>query len=104
MAPFSDLENFYFSPVKLFEYMAAGLCTVASDVGELRAILDDGRAGVLVAPDDPGALAAALVALDRDRVRVRELGRAAQEFSRRQPTWTDNAARVLAALSGVATR
>jgi glycosyltransferase involved in cell wall biosynthesis len=104
VAPFSDLENFYFSPLKLFEYMAAELCTVASNVGELRAILDDGRAGVLVAPDDPDALAAALVELDRDRVRVRELGRAALEFARRQPTWTDNATRVLTTLAGVGTR
>src|SRR5262249_41976425 len=33
-APFHPLEDFYFSPLKLVEYMAAGVCSVASDVPE----------------------------------------------------------------------
>lgn len=50
-------------PLALIEYGHAGLATVATDVGECRAVLDDGNAGVLVPPGDSQALAAALVRL-----------------------------------------
>jgi len=99
VAPFTALEDFYFSPLKLFEYMAAGVCPVASDVGELAEILDRGEAGVLVAPDSATALADALLALDCDRARLRALGGRAREKAKRGPTWADNANRVIAALA-----
>lgn len=44
------------SPLKLFAYMAAGTPIVASDLPSLREILSD-RNAVMVAPDDPIALA-----------------------------------------------
>ena len=45
------------SPLKLFESWAAGVPFVTGDVGDRRAWLADGAAGVLVAPGDPLALA-----------------------------------------------
>ena len=64
VAPYPDLgggEQQYFSPMKVLEYLAAGLAVVASDVGQVPQLLEDGsgRHGVLVAPSDPTALAAA---------------------------------------------
>jgi glycosyltransferase involved in cell wall biosynthesis len=47
-------------PVKMFEYMAAGLPVVASDFPAYREILDDGACGLLIAPADPVALARAI--------------------------------------------
>jgi glycosyltransferase involved in cell wall biosynthesis len=101
VAPFSAVEGFYFSPLKLFEYMAAGLCPVVSEVGELAEIVEHGRAGVLVPPDDATALAQALSSLDRDRERLRELGARAQLVARSRPSWSDNARRAVAALEGL---
>lgn len=95
VAPFSAMPGFYFSPLKLFEYMAAGLCPVVTDVGELPGIVGHGRAGVIVAPDDPQALAEALLALDANRDRLRELAAGAGELIRTRPTWTDSARAVL---------
>jgi glycosyltransferase involved in cell wall biosynthesis len=46
----------YTSPLKLFEYMAAGKPIVASDLPSIREILDE-RTAHLVPPDDPDALA-----------------------------------------------
>jgi glycosyltransferase involved in cell wall biosynthesis len=47
-------------PLALLEAMFAGRPIVASDVGEVRAALAQGTAGVVVGPGNPGALAAAL--------------------------------------------
>ncbi len=59
---------------------------IASNVGGLPEIVDDGVTGRLVAPGDPAALAAAIVELAMDGERVRRLGgaaraRALSEFS-----------------------
>ncbi len=62
------------SPAKLLDAMAAGRPIVASDVGDAREILDD--AGLLVPPEDPAALGAALDRL-RDPETAAELGRSA---------------------------
>jgi glycosyltransferase involved in cell wall biosynthesis len=99
VAPFTDITGFWFSPLKLFEYMAAGICPVVTDVGELASIVRGGEAGVVVAPDDPAALAAALGDLDRDRARIRQLGEQAREAALALPSWSDNARRVVDALS-----
>ncbi|MDP9393449.1 MAG: glycosyltransferase family 4 protein, partial [Actinomycetota bacterium] len=50
VAPYPALEPFYFSPLKVYEYLAAGLPVVASRIGQVGAVLDDGRLGVLVEP------------------------------------------------------
>jgi len=41
VAPYPRLDNFYFSPLKIFEYMAAGRAIVASRIGQLADILRD---------------------------------------------------------------
>jgi glycosyltransferase involved in cell wall biosynthesis len=63
-------------PMAVLEAMANGLCVVAGDVGGLPDMLDGG-AGVLVRPDDPEGLAAALRAVLDDpaeRARIGERG------------------------------
>jgi glycosyltransferase involved in cell wall biosynthesis len=67
----------YTSPLKLFEYLAAGRPIVASDLPALREILRDRENAWLVPPDDPGALAAALDALARDKALAVRLAKGA---------------------------
>jgi starch synthase len=70
--------GFYWSPLKVFEYMASGLPTVAVAQGPLQGILRDGEEGLHVPERDPQALAAALRRLaDEPELRAR-LGRAAR--------------------------
>ncbi|MDE3134840.1 MAG: glycosyltransferase family 4 protein [Acidobacteriota bacterium] len=100
VAPYSLMDGFYFSPLKLSEYMAAGVCPVVSAVGPLPGLVDGGRAGVIVPADDPEALAGALLGLDRDRARLRRLAAEAQSIARAQPSWTQVAERLAAVLAG----
>jgi glycosyltransferase involved in cell wall biosynthesis len=98
VAPFHRLDDFYFSPLKLAEYMAAGVCAVASDLPELRSALGEGKRGVLVEPGSPGALAGALVELARNRKRAAELGAHGRAYALGTLSWARNADRALAAL------
>jgi glycosyltransferase involved in cell wall biosynthesis len=67
------------SPLKLFESMASGIPVVTGDVGDRREILEDGRAGLLVPPGDPQALAEGIAALLRDPDRRRQMAAAGRE-------------------------
>lgn len=78
VAPYGTGE-FYFSPLKVFEYMAMALPVVASQVGQLAHIIRQGVNGLLYSPGNKGAL---VEALDRLRLQPRlrkHLGRSARE-------------------------
>jgi glycosyltransferase involved in cell wall biosynthesis len=95
VAPYPPRAGFYFSPLKVFEYMAAGLPVVASRIGQVAELLADGVTGLLCPPGDAGALAEALARLREDaRLRGR-LGGAARRAVRRRHTWGGVARRVL---------
>jgi glycosyltransferase involved in cell wall biosynthesis len=65
--------------IVLLEAMAAGLPVIASRVGGIPEIVEDGRTGLLVEPGNPGALAEALRHLCRDEVLRKSMGRSARE-------------------------
>ncbi len=56
--------------VTLLEAMAAGKPVLAADIEGFREVMEDGREGELVAPDDPAAWARALVRLAREPARA----------------------------------
>lgn len=88
VAPYPAAADFYFSPLKLYEYLAAGLPTVASMVGNLPDLLGQGRLGVLVEPEEPRKLADAITALRHDPQRRRRLGQAGRDDVVRHHDWT----------------
>jgi glycosyltransferase involved in cell wall biosynthesis len=65
-------------PNAVVEAMAAGLPVIASAVGGVREILDDGRTGLLVAPDDAAALADRICRLMAAPAVAQSLGNAAR--------------------------
>jgi glycosyltransferase involved in cell wall biosynthesis len=94
VAPYHDRANFYFSPLKVYEYMAAGLPVIASDIGQLSALIEPGT-GLLVPPSAPAALASALVRLRREPAMRARLGQAARARVINEFTWERNARRIL---------
>jgi glycosyltransferase involved in cell wall biosynthesis len=64
------------SPLKLFESLALGVPVVTGAVGDRPQWLDQGRAGLLVAPGDVAALADGLAALLADPARAAAMGAA----------------------------
>ena len=70
--------GFYWSPLKIFEYMASGLPTLTISRPPLDRIVRDGEEGLLVAEADPGALAAGIVRLAGDPGLRRRMGESAR--------------------------
>ena len=79
--------DFYWSPLKVFEYMAAGLPVVAPEIPRLRHIVSHGREGVLYDASAPAALAAALTRLADDKGGRASMGVAARERAVREFGW-----------------
>ena len=62
-------------PIKMFEYMAAGLPVIASDFPVYREVLDDGRCGLLVPPADSKTLSEATAWIFDHPEEAEEMGR-----------------------------
>ena len=77
---------FYWSPLKIFEYMAVGLPVVAPALPRLCRLIEHGREGLLYDPDDPRGLDASLEALADPALRQR-LGAAARARAVRDFSW-----------------
>jgi glycosyltransferase involved in cell wall biosynthesis len=94
VAPYPAMESFYFSPLKLYEYMAVGVPVIASGMGQIARIIRHEETGLLVEPGDPGALADQIERLRTDPVLRARIGakaaRHAGEF-----TWAGNARQVI---------
>ncbi len=96
LAPYEKLEHdFYFSPLKLFEYMACGVTVVAADAGQIGEIITHGQTGLLYPPGETEALVACCEQLLAAPRLSRQMGQAAAKEIRANYTWDHNAARVV---------
>lgn len=94
--------NDYASPLKLFDYLAAGVPTVVPDQPNLREVVTDGETALMVPPGDARALAGALCRLGGDPAFATRLGAAGRRALHDHDwTWLGNARRVVAAFEAV---
>jgi glycosyltransferase involved in cell wall biosynthesis len=77
-------SSFEGSPLAVMEYMEAERPIVATAVGGVPDLIDDGVHGLLVGPNDPPALAAAIDELLRDPERGRKMGVQARDRRRHE--------------------
>ncbi|MCE1204306.1 MAG: glycosyltransferase family 4 protein [Holophagaceae bacterium] len=78
-------------PIKMFEYMSAGLPVIASDFPLWRSILGEGPCGVCVDPHDPQAIAAAMLDLASRPELAAEMGRQGKQAVRLRYNWETEA-------------
>lgn len=102
VAPYLQSPDFYFSPLKIFEYMATGKPVVAPRLGQISGLIRDGETGLLYTPGMMNELVERLILLaECADLRVR-LGTAAAAMVRAQFTWEAAARRVVALADEVA--
>jgi glycosyltransferase involved in cell wall biosynthesis len=91
--------QFHYSPLKLAEYLAAGLPVVVPATGQPAERLTDGVDAILVPPDDVAALGAVLRRLHDDPEERARLGKAARAAAEAEWSWDDQVRRVIEALA-----
>jgi glycosyltransferase involved in cell wall biosynthesis len=90
--------DFYWSPLKVFEYMATGLPVVAPRIPRLARLVADGREGLLYDPSDPDGLSGALRASLDANLR-RTMGAAARARAERDYSWHAHCERLAGAIA-----
>lgn len=95
VAPYPVMSDFYFSPLKLFEYMASGRAIVACASGQIAQIILDGSTGLLYEPGNTASLAAALGRLVDDRHLRDRIGAEARRIAIRDHQWASVADQIL---------
>lgn len=93
--PLPGSVEFFGSPTKLFEYMAAGKAIIASRLGQIGDVLDHGATGWLIKPDDVSELSTALRILSGSPEQRRELGASARRRASERHSWQENARRIV---------
>lgn len=96
VVPLPDVAKFRTNvPMKLFEYLAAGVPVVTSDLPPARRLLEGSDAAVLVPPGDHDAFADALARLVRDPGAAAALARRGLELVRERCHWEREEAMLL---------
>ncbi len=87
-------EELWFSPLKLYEYMAASKAIVASRAGQIAEVIQNGHTGILVEPGDVNEFAQAVIRLLKDPVERKRLGQNARQQAVERHSWEHYAKRL----------
>ena len=87
VVPYRPIEEFFFSPMKLFESMAMGCATVAADLGQISEVVRHGETGWLYPPGENGKLCEAIATLLDDRDLASRMGAASRQYVLEHHTW-----------------
>jgi glycosyltransferase involved in cell wall biosynthesis len=101
--PDEPVARYFTSPLKLFDYMAAGVPIVASDLPALREVLRDGENGLLAEAGNADAFAAAIRRFLTDPALADRIGRQARADVERY-SWDARAAALLDFIGGAGNR
>lgn len=91
LAPYPQLDFFYYSPVKVYEYMACGKPVITTRTGQLAELIADGQNGFLT---EPGALSDILdhiSKLSRDKEARERIGKEARKLIEASHSWNHKA-------------
>lgn len=101
-APYPRLGyEMWFSPLKLYEYMAAGKAIVATRCGQIPEVIQEGITGLLVEPGDVSGFAQAVCRVIADPIFRRKLGINARRQAETRHSWTHLAERLEEVYCGI---
>ncbi len=95
VAPYPNMEHFYFSPLKIYEYMAAGIPVIATRVGHLDTVVTHEHNGILVEAEKPMEMADCISNLLKDTLKLQQLGKAARQTAENEHSWLSVVERIL---------
>ncbi len=95
VAPYPPMPRFYFSPLKVYEYMAAGRAVVASGIGQLGDLIEHEVTGLLCEPGNAHELTRCLRRLRDDPYLRERLGQAARDQIQRKHSWEKTVGKIL---------
>ncbi len=96
LAPYPDLgHDFYFSPLKLYEYLGCGVPVVASAVGQIASTVRSGIEAVLTPAGDVTAVVDACAELISNVAYANQIAAAGAALAHDRYTWDLNAARAI---------
>lgn len=94
LAPFNPQKhemtskyNLFYTPLKIFEYMACGKTIISTSVGNVKKMIDNGVTGILIEPGRPEALAEKIIYLIHEKDLRRELGINARKEVEEKYSW-----------------
>ena len=91
LSPYPNLDLFYFSPLKVYEYMAMAKPIIATGIGQLNELIKNGKYGILVPPDQPQSWVDAIRYLADHPYQGKAMGALARKQVERQHTWDKRA-------------
>lgn len=97
VSPFPENKHysFYMSPLKIFEYMASKKPIIATDLPSIRESLTNNVNALMIPPDNPQALANAIIKLKRDPEYGRKIANKAYLDVSEKYTWTVRAKKII---------
>jgi len=87
LAPYPSLDFFYYSPVKIYEYMAMGKAVVSSKIGQIAEVIENNQTGILCRPGDLQEMIEAVRGLLFNPSMRKRVGSEAHQYIKKNHTW-----------------
>jgi glycosyltransferase involved in cell wall biosynthesis len=87
LAPYPEIDFFYYSPVKIYEYMACGKPVISSRIGQIAELIEDQKTGFLTAPSDVSHICSIIADLIKQPSVRTQIGMAAGAAIQQHHTW-----------------
>ncbi len=99
------IENYYYSkPIKVYEYMAAGLPYICSDFPGWRRVAEESGAGICVDPADISSIGEAINMLIANREKGQAMGRMGREYVIKNCNWGNEEIKLLSLYEAIGTK
>lgn len=89
---YPDIKPFYFSPLKMFEYMAMEVPVIATKIGQIKDIIENNRTGILVYPPTAENF---VKVINEHRKDLKQIGVAARNLMVKEYSWLQSAMKVI---------